>query len=119
MAMARKPARKREMAVAVDLRSRRQAEGLSAEQLADLLDVTDAKYVSALERGDAPITMVRAARAALALKRVTVLVDGLPPVAVVPAGKADAAAPADLGMEIERTARRLAYIARSLRKEVA
>lgn len=117
--MARKPARKREMAVAVDLRSRRQAEGLSAEQLADLLDVADAKYVSALERGDAPITMVRAVRAALALKRVTVLVDGLPPVAVMPAEQSSPAASVDVGTEIERTARRLAYIARSLRKEVA
>lgn len=79
--------RKTEMARAVDLRQRRRALGISAEKLADMLGCADSKHVSAIETGRCAITITKAARAAYHLGAVTVDVEDVGPVVVMPAAR--------------------------------
>lgn len=76
--------RKTEMVRAVDLREKRKAAGLTADEFAEVLEVSDGKHVSAIEIGKCAITITKAAKAAYRLGAVVVEVEGVGLVAVVP-----------------------------------
>ncbi|HHV62344.1 MAG TPA: helix-turn-helix transcriptional regulator [Firmicutes bacterium] len=76
--------RKTEMARAIDLRERRKQAGISTEEMADILGCADSKHVSAIEIGKCAITITKAARAAYRLQAITVEIEGVGRVAVVP-----------------------------------
>lgn len=79
--------RKTEMARAIDLRERRKEAGISTEEMADILGCADSKHVSAIEIGKCAITITKAAKAAYRLGAITVEVEGVGRVAVIPTKK--------------------------------
>lgn len=76
--------RKTAMALALDLREKRMAAGLTSEQMADALDFRDAKHVLAIESRRRTLQMVPAARAAYRVGSVMVGVAGVGVVIVLP-----------------------------------
>ena len=85
----RTPARSSSIVRAVDLRDRRQRLGLTADRMADYLEVADCKYVSAIEIGRCGITMEKAVRSAYVLGAVTVELPGLGRAVVIPIRESD------------------------------
>jgi transcriptional regulator with XRE-family HTH domain len=85
----RTPTRRSSIVRAVDLRDRRQRLGLTADRMADYLEVADCKHVSAIEIGRCGITMEKAIRSAYVLGAVTVELPGLGRAAVIPIREAD------------------------------
>jgi len=76
--------RKEEMVKALDLREKRQAAGISQEQMAEILN-RDPKHLSKIENGKVALTMVLAAKAAREFGSLVVEVDGVGRVLVAPA----------------------------------
>ncbi len=76
--------RKTPICRAVDMRDRRLRHGITAEDFAEILDVSDAKHVSAIEAQRCSVTMERAIRAAYGLGAVIVELDGVGQVVVIP-----------------------------------
>lgn len=76
--------RKSSIVMAVDLRERRQRANITTERMADLLEVSDMKHVSAIELGKCSITSEKAVRAAYLLGGLTLELPGLGYAAVVP-----------------------------------
>ena len=68
--------RKEEMVKALDLREKRQAAGISQEQMAEILN-RDPKHLSKIENGKVALTMVLAAKAAREFGSLVVEVDGV------------------------------------------
>ncbi|MEA4884310.1 MAG: hypothetical protein VB144_11785 [Clostridia bacterium] len=69
--------RKTPMAVAVDLRERRQQARMTLAQMCAVMDVLNEPHVSAIEGGSRAITMERGIRAAHRVGPITVEVDGM------------------------------------------
>ncbi len=84
--------RKTSIVRAIDLRDRRQRAGLTADRMADYLEVADGKHVSSIELGKCTLTMEKAVRAAYVLGGVTVELPGLGMAAVVPIKDCDGGA---------------------------
>ena len=84
--------RKTSIVRAIDLRDRRQRAGLTADRMADYLEVADSKHVSSIELGKCTLTMEKAVRAAYVLGGVTVELPGLGMAAVVPITDCDGGA---------------------------
>jgi transcriptional regulator with XRE-family HTH domain len=76
--------RKSSIVKAVDLRERRQRADISTERMADLLEVSDMKHISAIELGKCSITTEKAVRAAYLLGGLTLELPGLGYAVVVP-----------------------------------
>ncbi len=76
--------RKTPICRAVDMRDRRLRHGITAEDFAEILDVSDYKHVSAIEAQRCSVTMERAIRAAYGLGAVIVELDGVGQVVVIP-----------------------------------
>jgi len=70
-------------AIAVDLREKRQAKGLTMAQLSEFLEC-DPKHVSNLELGYCGLTIPKAARAAAVVGPITVEVEGVGRVVIAP-----------------------------------
>lgn len=76
--------RKSSIVMAVDLRERRQRANITTERMADLLEVSDMKHISAIELGKCSITTEKAVRAAYLLGGLTLELPGLGCAVVVP-----------------------------------
>lgn len=82
--MRREGSRKTPICRAIDMRDRRLRKGITAEDFAEILDVSDAKHVSAIEAQRCSVTMERAIRAAYGLGAVVVELEGVGQVVVIP-----------------------------------
>ena len=82
--MRRAISRKTPICRAIDMRDRRLRKGITAEDFAEILDVSDYKHVSAIEAQRCSVTMERAIRAAYGLGAVIVELDGVGQVVVIP-----------------------------------
>ena len=76
--------RKSPMVRAIDLRDRRRRAGMTASEFADVLEIVDAKQVSAMEIGACAITLEKAIRAAYKLGGVVVQLEGFGYAVVAP-----------------------------------
>jgi transcriptional regulator with XRE-family HTH domain len=76
--------RKTPICRAIDMRERRIRNGMTAEEFAEILDVSDSKHVSAIEAQRCSVTMQRAIRAAYGLGAVIVELDGVGQAIVTP-----------------------------------
>lgn len=75
-----------EKALAVDLRTKRKAAGLTAEELSEILDC-DPKHVIRIELGYCGFTIPKAAKAAKRLGPLTVDVEGVGRVVIAPVNR--------------------------------
>lgn len=76
--------RKTPICRAIDMRDRRLRKGITAEDFAEILDVSDYKHVSAIEAQRCSVTMERAIRAAYGLGAVIVELEGVGQAIVTP-----------------------------------
>jgi len=76
--------RKTPICRAIDMRDRRLRKGITAEDFAEILDVSDYKHVSAIEAQRCSVTMERAIRAAYGLGAVIVELEGVGQAVVTP-----------------------------------
>lgn len=76
--------RKTPICRAIDMRDRRLRKGITAEDFAEILDVSDYKHVSAIEAQRCSVTMERAIRAAYGLGAVIVELEGVGQAVVIP-----------------------------------